>query len=159
MNKDKNSNEKLCAFYASDYHFEMVSLPYIDKKMEKKNEIVILTENNLEGTMKKFLSKINLKDDKKENILGLNWKNQDVEKFQKIEKDLKDNKNIIVFIKGKEKYINKINEDIENLKVENSNMKIINCYDIDEVNDRLDEIMERYDKVLNTTGEKEIQKL
>ena len=30
MNKISNTKEKTCAFYASDYHFEMISLPYID---------------------------------------------------------------------------------------------------------------------------------
>ena len=39
----KNTKEKICAFYASDYHFEMISLPYINKRIENKDEIVILT--------------------------------------------------------------------------------------------------------------------
>ena len=29
---DGNTKEKLCAFFASDYHFEMISLPYIKIK-------------------------------------------------------------------------------------------------------------------------------
>ena len=32
MNKSKITKEKTCAFYASDYHFEMISLPYIEKR-------------------------------------------------------------------------------------------------------------------------------
>ncbi len=159
MSRDKETKEKICAFYASDYHFEMVSLPYIDKNIEKKNEIIILTENNLEGTMKKLLSKTNLKEDKKENIINLNWKNEHSNKFQKIQDNIKENKNVIVFVKGKEKYINETNDKIDNLFKEDNNMKIINCYNIDEVGERLDEIMTQYNKVLNTTGEKEIRKL
>ena len=159
MSRDKETKEKICAFYASDYHFEMASLPYIDKNIEKKNEIIILTENNLEGTMKKLLSKTNLKEDKKENIINLNWKNEHSNKFQKIQDNIKENKNVIVFVKGKEKYINETNDKIDNLFKEDNNMKIINCYNIDEVGERLDEIMTQYNKVLNTTGEKEIRKL
>ena len=69
MINDKNTNEKICAFYASDYHFEMVSLPYIDKNLENKNEIIILSENDLEETIKNLLTKVNLKENKKKNIL------------------------------------------------------------------------------------------
>ena len=50
---NRNTKEKICAFYASDYHFEMISLPYINKKMENKEDIIILTENNLEETLAK----------------------------------------------------------------------------------------------------------
>ena len=38
------TKEKICAFYASDYHFEMISLPYISKSMDENKEIIILTE-------------------------------------------------------------------------------------------------------------------
>ena len=44
----------------------MMSLPYIDEKMKNKDEVIILTENNLEETMKTFLSKVNFKEEKKE---------------------------------------------------------------------------------------------
>ena len=159
MNNEQSSKEKVCAFYASDYHFEMVSIPYINKNMEDKNEVVILTENNLEGTMKKILENVNLKEDKKEKIFNLNWKNNDSEKFQKIEDKIKENKNIIVFVKGKEKYIDKTNKEINNLIEENDNVKVIDCYNMEEVGEKLDKIILQYNKILNTTGEKEIEKL
>ena len=83
MNNGEETKENICAFYASDYHFEMVSLPYISEKLENKDEIIILTENDLEETIKTVLSKINLKENKKKNILKLNWKNENTEKFKK----------------------------------------------------------------------------
>ena len=159
MINDKNTNEKICAFYASDYHFEMVSLPYIDKNLENKNEIIILSENDLEETIKNLLTKVNLKENKKANILSLNWKKNDSEKLQAIEKNINQNKRTIIFIKGQEKYINQTNKNIENLNTKNSNLKIIDCYDIEEVGENLNQIMSQYNKVLNTNGEKEIEKL
>ena len=81
---NKNTKEKICAFYASDYHFEMMSLPYIDKKMGEKEEVIILTENNLEETMQKVLKSTNFKEEKKQQIINLNWKNNDLEKFKKM---------------------------------------------------------------------------
>ena len=159
MEKVKNTNEKICAFYASDYHFEMISLPYIEKKLEKQNEIVILTESNLEETVQNLVSKINLNKSKKTNILNLNWKNEDSKKLEKIEKNMSENKEQTIFIKGKEKYINNINKNIEKIVKQPSKIKIINCYDIEEVGENLEEIMAQYKKVLSTNGEKEIEKL
>lgn len=157
MNKEKDTKEKICAFYASDYHFEMMSLPYINKKMEKKKEIIILTENNLEETMKIFLAKTNLKEEKKKEILKLNWKNDDLEKFKTIKANKE--KDMVIFIKGKENYIHNVNQNIEKWIPKESSVKIIDCYDMEEIGEDLGEIMEQYKKILKTTGEKEIEKI
>ncbi len=156
MNKNKDTKEKLCAFYASDYHFEMMSLPYIDEKMKEQEEIIILTENDLEETMETFLTKTNLAEEKKKQILKLNWKNNDIEKFETIKEKLKRQKDMIIFIKGKESYIKNTNEKIEKWEAKDSNIKIIDCYSIEEIGENLDEVMENYKKVLKTSGEKEI---
>ena len=154
----KDTKEKICAFYASDYHFEMVSLPYINKKIENNNEIIVLTENDLEQTMRILLEKTNLKVDTKEKILSINWKNNDLEKFKTIKSKINEEKNIVIFIKGKENYIHNINQNIEKWITHNNNVKIIDCYDIDEVGEKVDEIINQYQKVLKTAGEKEIDK-
>lgn len=159
MNKNQETKEKTCAFYASDYHFEMISLPYIEKNLEESKEILILTENNLDDTIRNLISKMNLKEDKKENILKIDWKNNDLSKFKKIKKDIEEKKDIIIFIKGKENYIKNINENIEKWIDKNSNIKIIDCYDMEEISENLDEVMDQYKTILNTTGEKEIDKI
>lgn len=159
MNKIKNTEEKICAFYASDYHFEIMSLPYIDKKMENKEKIIILTENNLEGTMKTFLAKMNFQENKKKKILKLDWKNNDIEKMETIKTGMKEQKNMTIFIKGKENYIRKRNQEIEKYRTKTSKIKIIDCYSVEEVGENLDEVMDQYDKILRTTGEKEIEKI
>ncbi len=152
-------NEKICTFYVSDYHFEIISLPYISKNLENKNEVIILTENDLEGTIKNLLPKINIKDNKKENILKLDWQKNDIEKLKIIEENINNNKKTTIFVKGKEKYINKINKDISKLNKKDSSLKIINCYDIQEVGENLEQIMSQYNIVLSTEGEKEIEKI
>ena len=154
---NRNTKEKICAFYASDYHFEMISLPYINKKMENKEDIIILTENNLEETLKTLLAKINLKEEKKKNILSLDWQNNDLKKLDTIKKEKE--KNLTIFIKGKENYIKNINKKIEQWTDKEENIKIIDCYDIEEVGENLDKIMEKYQKILRTTGEKKIENL
>ena len=55
MKEIQKTKEKTCAFFASDYHFEMISLPYIEKELEKNKKIIILTENDLENTIKNLI--------------------------------------------------------------------------------------------------------
>lgn len=159
MSKNQETKEKTCAFYASDYHFEMISLPYIERNLEKSKEILVLTENNLDDTIRNLISRINLKEDKKENILKIDWKNNDLSKFKKIKKDIEERKDMIIFIKGKENYIKNIHENIEKWIDRDSNIKIIDCYDMEEISENLDEVMDQYKMILNTTGEKEINKI
>ena len=45
MSNDLVTKEKVCAFYASDYHFEMITLPCVYKNLEEKRDVIILTEN------------------------------------------------------------------------------------------------------------------
>lgn len=159
MNKNQNTKEKICAFFASDYHFEMISLPYIEKSLEKNKQIIILTENNLENTIKTLVSNINLKEERKKEILNLDWKNNDLVKFKKIKEKTKNEKEIIVFIKGRKNYIKNINENIENWATNARNLTVIDCYDIEEIGEDTDQVIEGYKKVLSTSGVKEIQKL
>ena len=43
--------EKLCCFYVSEFHLEMILVPYINNVIEKNKKISILTEINLEETI------------------------------------------------------------------------------------------------------------
>lgn len=145
------TKEKSCAFYASDYHFEMISLPYISKSMDENKEIIILTENNLKDTVKTLISKMNLKEEKQKKILSLDWNNNDLKKFKEISKKSKENSDIVVFIKGKENYVKNINKNIEKWIAENNHAKIIDCYEFFEIEEKIDEIAKKYDKVLGTS--------
>ena len=154
MNKNKSTKEKVCTFYASDYHFEMTSLPYINKKIEENKEVIILTENNLENTINKLVSNINLNQEKKERILNLNWKNDDLNKFKLINKNTENNKNMVIFIKGNKNYIKNINKNIEKWTEKNKNTQVIDCYNLEEISEIIDEIVGDYTKILSTKGEK-----
>ena len=145
------TKEKSCAFYASDYHFEMISLPYISKSMDENKEIIILTENDLKDTVNTLISKMNLDEIKKEKILSLDWNNNDLKKFKEISKKSKENSDIIIFIKGKENYIQNINKNIEKWVSTDKYVKIIDCYEFFEVEEKIDEIAKEYDKVLGTS--------
>ena len=156
MMKENKREEKICLFFASDYHFEMISLPYIEKNLEKNNKVIILTENNLEDTIEKLVSKVNLSEEKKKKILNLNWKQDDLNKFKEIKEYSQNKQETVIFIKGKENYIKNINENIEKWTKENEKIKIIDCYEIDENTVRSGNIINNYSKILSTSGEKRI---
>lgn len=150
---ENKTKEKICAFYANDYHFEMISLPYISKSMDENKEIIILTENNLENTVNTLISRMNLKDAKRNKILKLNWKDDDLEKFKEISKKSKENANLVIFIKGKENYIENVNKNIEKWVESNDKIKIIDCYEFYEIEDKIEKIADGYDKILGTSRE------
>ena len=109
---NKKTNEKICTFFVSDYHFEMKSLPYISKSLEEDKNIVILTENNLKGTIKTLIDRTNLNSKTKEKILELNWENDDLNKFKIIKRNIEQEEDILIFIKGKLNYIKNIKMDL-----------------------------------------------
>ncbi len=156
MSNKLETKEKICSFYASDYHFEMIALPYMCKSLEENKDVVILTENNLKDTMKTLLSKMNLKADKKEAILNLDWENNDLNKFKKIKSNIENNQDMVIFIKGKENYIKNANQNLEKWTSKIENLKIIDCYDIEEVTEKANDIISKYNKILRTAGEVEI---
>ena len=82
MIKDNERKEKMCLFFASDYHFEMISLPYISKNLDKDKKVIMITENNLEETVEKVLEGTNLANDKKDKIMNIDWKNNNLDKFK-----------------------------------------------------------------------------
>lgn len=151
MMKENKSKEKICLFFASDYHFEMITLPYINEKLKENKNIVIVTENNLEETMQKVISRVNLDENEKEKILKIDWKSDDFSKFKEIKELNQKSDEVIVFVKGKENYINNINENINNWG-NLENLKIIDCYDVNELQEDITNISGKYNKVLSTSG-------
>lgn len=137
--------EEMCSFYVSDYHFEMIILPYINKKMEENYKIEIISQNNLESSIKILLEKINLNDSKKRKIINLNWNNS---KYI----NLKNNEKEVIVIKGTEEFVNNTSCYIKN-NLQNKEIILINCFDIEEVN--MEILAKKYRKILNILGEKE----
>ena len=132
--------EKMCSFYVSDFHLEMILVPYISEKIENKEDIKIITEKNLQDTIEVLISKMNLEEDKKQKILNLGWNKEN--------EDIKEKSNVIVI--GTEDYIKQKNEEIKEMNI--SNLNIIDCYNFDEIKGEMNDIISQYDKSLNTLG-------
>lgn len=132
--------EKICSFYVSDFHLEMILVPYINKKIEEKKNIEIITERDLKETIEVVVSKMNLEEKRKEEILNLGWNKNN---------ELKQKKSCLIVI-GTESYINQKNKEIENMNI--CNASVVNCYNFEEVQSNIENIINKYDKSLNTLG-------
>lgn len=141
MDIEKKENKKMYVFYVSEFHLEMILLPFVNKKIEEKEKIIINTEYDLEDTMKVLLNRMNLKEENKEKILGLNW--------NKKEKQEMYNKSNIITI-GRQEYIDKINSEIkqENL----NNIRMLDCYKFDDIKEEISNIANKYDGNFNTSS-------
>ena len=138
MVTEEQKSKKLCCFYASEYHLEMILLPYIKNNLKNSN-FTIFTQKDLSKSINLLLERINLKKEEKEQIKNLNWK-----KKNNIEKDIK--KNII--INGDLKYIENIKKELS--KIKENNFDIVYCYNIEYLNENSEYFEKNYDGILNT---------
>ena len=177
MITEEQCTEKTCLFCASDYHLEMILLPYIKNKIDK-NKIIIITENSLEESINVLLNKVNLSENDKEKIRSLNWKNTEeteieglneflrnaeieVLKGEKGDTDLEeledkkeetnlenDGKNTIVIVNGSFDYIKNVKSKI-NGAIE-KNIEIVECFHVGDSDVDISELSQKYENVLNT---------
>lgn len=156
MEEDERK-EKTCLFFASDYHFEMISLPYISKNLDDGKNIIMITENNLESSIEKVLERINLTENKKEMIKKIDWNNKNSNKLEQVKNVNEEKRDTIIFIKGKENYIENVNKNIENF-INIDKVEMIDCYDITDIQNDVKSIAEKYDKILSTSGVEKLLK-
>lgn len=158
MEVQKNNLTKLCSFYVSDWHLVTMLLPYINQKINEQAKIATILEKNIKQNVETLVEKLNLKN--KEKILNLNWSTQDEIKIKINE--LEKNQELVIFINGSKEFIEKYNRKLtryfETHLIKNE-IKIINCYEVIEYNGSITEILDEHDKILNTSGEKEIKEV
>lgn len=165
--KENSSTQKVCSFYVSNMHFATMILPFVNKQEEEKRKIVTFFENDFTTNIELVLSRIIILEERKKELLNINWKNTDIIKYINIEKILKtqlnkNNENIII-VNGNTDYINNVNECIERYLEKNSkkidvkNIKIINFYEVGSFNENIKEILDKHDLIFNTSGEHRIE--
>lgn len=148
--KLKKYIQKLCCFYASDWHLTVMLLPYISKKINEDSSIYMKCENDIKGKIEILLNKLSVKNEKR--IMSMSWNNV-------VNEDEIDSKEKIYIISGSEEFIKDKNKEIEEYyQNKEENIKIVNCYEVNE-NCRLKDIIQEngYTKILNTKGEELIQ--
>ncbi len=141
----EHQHKKTCLFCVSDYHLEMILLPYIKEKIDN-SKFIIFTENNLEESLEILLTKINLEEKDKEKIKDINWKNTDDIKYKRIQKNENEKMNIIV--NGSYSYIKFTNKKIK--EIMNKDIEIVDCFHIGDSDVDVSRISQEYKTILNT---------
>ena len=155
MKFEEKTLTKICNFYVSDWHLVTMILPYINQKVNEEAKITTILEKDLEQNIKTLLEKLNLEN--KQKILEINWNHN--EEIKKALNGLKKEQELIIFINGNKEFIDRQNMKIAkyfNTHIMTNDIKIINCYEIVEFQGSITEILDNHDKILNTSGEKEI---
>lgn len=158
MEVQGNKVTKLCSFYVSDWHFVTMLLPYMNRKINEQAKIATILEKSIKEEVTTLVEKLNLKN--KENILNLNW--EKTEERKHVFSHLEEKEEIIIIVNGKREFIK-----AKNLKLEQylqthrikQEVKIINCYEVTQLDGSVSDILEEHDKILNTSGEKEIEEV
>lgn len=160
MKSLKECSEKLCSFYVSNAHLVTMLIPYLSRKIKEGNNFIIFTQNNLENEVEMLLSKINIKEEEKQKIRNINWK-KSLYQENVIKEKLENNiENLYIIINGDNEYVERINEKVERINEKNQkNVTIIDCYEVLQVNQEINKILNNHDKILNTSGEKEISEV
>lgn len=160
---------KICSFYVSDWHLTAMLLPYIEEAGDKGEHLNTILEKNISYNMKEILSRIKMSDRKKDEIEKVGWENKNIVKYSEIKKYMenttKNQEKITIIIEGNRKRIEYINKNIDKWlkksekKIKHKEIKIINCYEVTEFNQDLNEILNEHDKILNTSGIHEIEEM
>ena len=67
--------KKICSFSVSNWHLITMLAPYLSKELENGHQICTFFETDMEEMMEEFLSKLTLNQETKEQLLNLNWNN------------------------------------------------------------------------------------
>ncbi len=160
--------EKICSFYVNDWHLTTMTLPRINKQIEENIKIVTLLEKGIKNNIIELLSKMNLSEELKKKILDIDWTSNETCKYsdieKKLQKSLKKQSKIEIFVNGSNEYIQLINEAIEKYakknikKLKNKEISVVNCYEVTQFSN-ISEILNKHELILNTSGTKQIEEV
>lgn len=132
-------NIKVCSFVANYTHSCIVANNFISKEFSNAKVIYInerSEKEKLKNIVNKYFKSLN------EKILYMEWLNEEVTNDYV-------NENIILVINGSENFINKVNGYLCFLQ---SQIVVINCYNIMDIKSNINDIISKHDYYLNTNG-------
>lgn len=138
------NKKRLCCFYVNDIHLITMLLPYINERINESTEIITVLESDISKSVKKVMNGIRGK--RSESLLKIDWKNKGVNDLYNINVQDK-----LILVYGNDEFIKEANIIINN---KNEECEMLNCYEIMQGSSKLQEILDRHDKVVNTSGEK-----
>ena len=144
----ENKIVKACNFYVSEWHLFAALLPYLKEELEKKNEIIIISQDNLEKGIKELVERINIKFEENNGLNKITWLNKEF--VLEIREDIKP---LNIVIQGTIEFIEEVNRYLkENMINIYREVRIIDCYEIYDSNTMLYNILDNHEYVFNTGG-------
>lgn len=143
------NKSKFCSFYVSDIHLITMLLPYINEKMKEKKEFITIFETDISESAEKVIKSVSLKRKEEIDFLNIGWK-----KRNKI-RNLKLNDKYII-VMGSDDFIKRMNTELEGRE---ENFTIINCFEVFQAEKTIDEIISNHEKMINSKGENDINKI
>ena len=140
---------RYCSFYVSDIHLVTMLLPYINEKMKERKEFITIFETDISESAKKVIKGVCLKRKDEINFMNIGWKEK-----SKIDNLKLEDKYIIVM--GSNDFIKRTNIELENRE---ESFVIINCFEVFQAEKVIDDIVENHEKLINSKGENEIDKI
>lgn len=147
---------KMCSFYVNDWHLTVMMLPYINNKIQNNEKVTILSEENLENNIETILQKLNIQEKTRNEIKNLGWKHTSINSINKTINEVTSKDNIIIV--GNEEYIESANKIIDE-KIKTGEINIVDCYEVMQFNNNIENILKNHEKVINTSGERTIQEM
>ena len=151
--------KKICNFYVSDWHLAVMLLPYINKEINKGTKITTVFQNNMKNNIETLVRKLNLKNEKE--ILQIDWNtknNSILERY--VKENLSGGEENLFIINGDKEYVEKSNEKVIEYigknKTKKNFIKIVDCYEVEQNEEKMYNIIKMHDCVLNTSGEHNI---
>ena len=162
MEVQEKNFTKLCSFYVSDWHLAVMLLPYINKEINKGTKITTVFQNNMKNNIETLVRKLNLKNEKE--ILQIDWNtknNSILERY--VKENLSGGEENLFIINGDKEYVEKSNEKVIEYigknKTKKNFIKIVDCYEVEQNEEKMYNIIKMHDCVLNTSGEHNIEKI
>ncbi len=143
------NKKKLCCFYVNDIHLITMLLPYINERINEGTEVITMMETDMSKSAKKVIEEIQGK--KSKSLLEIDWESKSLSYLY--ECDIKDK---LILISGTEEFIKETNKIVAN---RNESCMILNCFEIIQGSEKLQEILDAHDKVVNTTGERNAEEV
>lgn len=160
---NETSIEKVCSFSVSDLHLVTMLLPYLDNKIKTGEKFITIFEKDLEVEVKLVLSRLTLNRESKENLLSINWNTSDLYIYEQMSKEIYNACNesfkLSILVNGSKEFIDSVNSNLKGFfdnNVMKKVFKVINCYDITKLDEDIKTILKTHDRILNTSGEKNI---
>lgn len=143
------NKKKLCCFYVNDIHLITMLLPYINERINEGTEVITMMETDMSKSAKKVIEEIQGK--KSKSLLEIDWESKSLSYLY--ECDIKDK---LILISGTKEFIKETNKIVAN---RNESCMILNCFEIIQGSEKLQEILDAHDKVVNTTGERNAEEV